>query len=58
MSKKSVAETIINNVVVQIDDELLKQLLTKMGELQQQIDGLTEELAEVKAKSRKHWGCV
>lgn len=48
MSKKSVGETIINNVVVQIDDELLKQLLAKMGELQQQIDSINLKLGELK----------
>lgn len=47
MSKKSVGETIINNVVVQIDDELLKQLLAKMGELQQQIDRINLKLMGV-----------
>lgn len=44
MSKKSVGETVITNVVVQIDDELLKQLLAKMSDLQNQIDRLNHKL--------------
>lgn len=44
MSKKTVGESIINNVVVQIDDALLKQLLDKMSDLQNQIDLINEKL--------------
>ena len=44
MSKKSVGESIINNVVVQIDDTLLKQLLDKMSDLQNQINLINEKL--------------
>lgn len=58
MSKKSTVDKVLKNITVQIDDELLKQLLDKMGDLQHQIDNLTDELAQVKAKSLKRWGCV
>lgn len=44
MSKKTVGERIINNVVVQIDDTLLKQLLDKMSDLQNQINLINEKL--------------
>lgn len=41
-----------------VDDDLLKLLLDKISVLSQQLSSLQVEVANIKSKQGKHWGCV